>query len=359
MIKEEKFAPNYIIPPGYTLADTLEETGMSQKELADRTGRPEKTISEIINGKTAITPETALQFEKALGIPANFWNKLEQNYKNKLALKKENEQLENSIHLLEKVPVSEMIKKNWIDKKEDQLDQVRELLNFFGVASFDAWQNIWQANPSFRQSEAYKIDHGAIVSWLRKGEIESHKVECNPFDKEKFKEALIEIRTLTKEPIDISIPKTKELCSQAGVAVVFVPELTGCRSSGATYWTNKNKAVIQLSARYKRDDHLWFTFFHEAGHILNSNKKNVFIEYDDIDCEEKQANRFASEFLIPHERLKEFINNNAPFISKANVKEFAKELEIATGIVVGRLQYEKYIKFSQMNDLKTEINLEN
>ncbi len=79
------FLPDYAVPPGETLFENLDAIGMSQVELAERTGRPKKTINEIIKGKAAITPETALQFERVLGIPAGFWNNLERNYQETLA----------------------------------------------------------------------------------------------------------------------------------------------------------------------------------------------------------------------------------------------------------------------------------
>jgi len=90
-----KFEPNYPIPPGETLLETLEYLGMTQAELAKRTGRPKKTINEIIKGKIAITPETALQFEKVLGIPSSFWNNLQRNYEEMLAQQEENRRLQN------------------------------------------------------------------------------------------------------------------------------------------------------------------------------------------------------------------------------------------------------------------------
>jgi addiction module HigA family antidote len=58
---------------------------MTQAELAERAGKPEKTISEIISGKAAITPETALQLERVLGVPASFWNNLESHDRQALA----------------------------------------------------------------------------------------------------------------------------------------------------------------------------------------------------------------------------------------------------------------------------------
>ena len=72
MAKAEKsaFKPNYAVAPGETLRETLQSLGMSQAELAQRTGRPKKTINEIIKAKAAITADTALQLERVLGIPA-------------------------------------------------------------------------------------------------------------------------------------------------------------------------------------------------------------------------------------------------------------------------------------------------
>ncbi|MFN8491179.1 MAG: hypothetical protein U0350_26520 [Caldilineaceae bacterium] len=38
----------------------------------------------------------------------------------------------------------------------------------------------------------------------------------------------------------------------------FVPELAQLRVCGATRWLTPNKALLQLSLRYKTNDHLWF-----------------------------------------------------------------------------------------------------
>ena len=78
------------------------------------------------------------------------------------------------------------------------------------------------------------------------------------------------------------------LCAHAGVAVVFVQELPNTGISGSTQWLTPTKALVQLSLRYKTDDQLWFTFFHEAGHILAHGKRQVFLETDQKDREEER-----------------------------------------------------------------------
>jgi hypothetical protein len=129
----------------------------------------------------------------------------------------------------------------------------------------------------FRQTFAFQSDLGAVAAWLRRGEIEAAEIDCVIYDASKFKETLQQVRALTIEPPEIFQFEVVRLCAAAGVAVVFVPELPKTRTCGATRWLNPNKALIQLSLRYKTNDHLWFAFFHEAGHILLHGKRNVFL----------------------------------------------------------------------------------
>ena len=61
--QKEVIRSDYAVSPGSVLAEELEARGMSQKELAARCGRPHQVINEIVQGKKAITPETALNLE--------------------------------------------------------------------------------------------------------------------------------------------------------------------------------------------------------------------------------------------------------------------------------------------------------
>lgn len=351
-----KYEPDYAVPPGETLLETIEQMGMTQAQLAERTGRPKKTINEIIRGKAAITPETARQLERVLGVPANFWNNLEWNYREKLAEIEERERLKSQIEWLKEMPVKAMVKYGWIKSYNDHVEQLQEVLNYFGVATVEAWNHVWKkvlGNPkvAFRLSAAFTSETGAVAAWIRKGQIESQKIKCKPFKPSVFRKTLEEIRTLTNLTPDIFVPKVTEICADAGVAVVFIPELPKSRVSGAAYWLNSEKAVIQLSLRYKTNDHLWFTFFHEAGHILQNLKKEMFLEYVEVNTkDEEEANRFASETLIPSSLYKGFLKLGS--FNASSVEKFAQKLGIAPGIIVGRLQHDKIVPFSHLNNLK-------
>ena len=181
--KVSEFVPDYAIPPGETLQETIQFIGMSQAELAKRTGISKTTISDVVNGKAAITPQMALQFERVLGPPATFWNNLERNYQQTLVRQAEKKKLKSQTEWMLKIPVAAMAKFGWIRRSTDEVEQLQEVLDFFGVASPQAWERVWTApQAAFRKSRAFESEPGAVAGWLRKGEIESQQMECKPYE---------------------------------------------------------------------------------------------------------------------------------------------------------------------------------
>ncbi len=362
-----EFLPDYAVPPGETVQEIIDSLNIAQNELAERTGRPKKTINEIIKGKAAITPETALQFERVLGVQASFWNALEQNYRAALARIAERERLDAQISWLKEIPVNNLVNAGWLKRRDDNVDQVSEVLSFYGVASADAWRDVWgefRNGVAFRESRVFASDFGAVSAWLRKGELDARQIKTKPYDSGRFKNVLNEARRLTKEGPEIFCDALTEVCASAGVAVAFVPELPKLRVCGATRWLGPDKALIQLTLRYKTDDHLWFTFFHEASHILLHGKRTVFVEevggsaqvirgvgsakVRKVEEEENEANHLAGELLIPSADYLQFVEEGDFGVHA--IRQFAESLEIAPGIVLGRLQHDKYLPF------KTTLN---
>lgn len=354
-----QFKPNYAVPPGTTLMETIEALGMSQAELAQRMGRPVKTINEIVNGKAAITPETALQLEKVVGVPASFWNNAERNYREILARLQNNEELSTCTGWLKQFPIKEMADLGWIPGGKSGGELVRVMLQYFGIASSEQWKTFcMQQQGAYRKSPAFKSDSGALSAWLRQGEVAAQKIACGPFDEARFRAALTEVRKLTVRPSQVIGPELRRLCAESGVAFVFVPEVGKTHVSGFTGWLTPTKALIQQSLRHKSDDHLWFTFFHEAGHILLHGKKETFLEIDgQDDPKEEKANAFARDFLIPPDDYSRFVASQGGRFSAAAIQQFARKIEVAPGIVVGRLQKDKHILWSMHNGLKLRLQL--
>ena len=75
------FQPDWVSPPGETIADLLEEIGWSQVEFAQRCGYTTKHVSHLINGKASLTEDTALKLERVLGSNARFWMTREAQYR--------------------------------------------------------------------------------------------------------------------------------------------------------------------------------------------------------------------------------------------------------------------------------------
>jgi len=194
-----------------------------------------------------------------------------------------------------------------------------------------------------------------LAAWLRKGELEAQQIQCADYDDVKFQNVLVSVRELTLKPPEEFQMELQDFCAGAGIAVVFVPLLKGVRASGATQWLSPRKAAIQLSLWYKKDDHFWFSFYHEAFHVLHSEKKAVFIDVGDqhiqaYNEEEEKINRFAQEALVPERALKRFLNTWNK--SKKGIEAFAEHLGIAPGIVVGRLQHEGIVPHRYYNGLR-------
>ena len=168
------------------------------------------------------------------------------------------------------------------------------------------------------------------------GERQAQKVVCLDYDKPRFQAALNKIRTLTPEEPEIVIPSMKKLCADAGVCLALVPEMKKVPWNGATKWITPRKAMILLNLRGKGEDKFWFSFFHEAGHVLYDKKRDLLINDGSTeDPREQRADEFASEFLIP----KKWDDTIRISRSAADLHRIARNLEISVGIVAGRYQH--------------------
>ena len=358
---QNEYHPDYVMPLGDTLLETLEATGMPQSKLAKHMNLPVRTITEIVQAKTAITTEMASQLEQVLRIPASFWLNRERRYQESLTRLAKDHRLKGWVEWLSQIPIEEMMRRGWIPTCTDKSQQVFEALKFFGIACPDAWQAMfveWQM-ARYRQSATLQSHLGAVSTWLRQGELESQKIDyIASYNAEAFRDALNSIRALTTQPVNTFQQELVRLCANAGVAVVFVPGFPNTGIWGATQWlaSTEGKALIELTLGYQTDDHLWFTFFHEAGHILLHGKPQVFLEIDDKyqEKEEYDADTFASNILIPPTQWQQFIAQGS-YRSKTGIEEFAKKVGIAPGIVVGRLQHESLLPHDHCNDLKRHL----
>lgn len=336
------------------MRDLLEERGMSQAELARRTDLSTKHINRLINGHVPLSTDTALRLERVTNVPARFWLNRESVYQERRARLEEEEDLEEDLRLLEELPIEAMVQLGILTKRLKPKERLLEALRFLGVANRRAWlDEINGLQASFRMSGAYTSSLAAVAVWLRMGEIEAAAVECGPWNPAAFRDVLGKVRSLTREQ-DALVwqPELERLCAAAGVAVVAVPEVAGARATGAARWLTSGKGLIQLSARGSWSDIFWFSFFHEAKHILDETKRSIFLTGKGrISPEEQEADRFAQDFLIPPARLPEL----EQIRSLDEVHRFAESTGVHPGIVVGRLHHEKIKGHNWGNGLRQRL----
>ena len=357
---EKKLYPlgdtDWAVAPGETLQELLEERGMSQRELARRAGLSPKHVNKLLHGLVPLSADVALRLERVTGTPARLWNAMEAGYRSDLARIQSKRDLAADLVWLRDFPVRELVERDILPTEPaDKVSRLDQLLALFGVASVDALDDIYEDLAcAFRTTKAYEAKPKALMTWLRLGELAAQDIYCEPYDRKRLEAALPVLRDLTVEDADVFRERMRDICAACGVAVVFVPELPGSRASGVARWLTPSKALIQLSFRYRTDDHLWFTFFHEIGHILRHGKTDVWIEATSSpdNPREAEADSFSRDILIPRPQAVEL-----PSLKTADdVRSYAYRIGVAPGIVVGRLQHDELWPYSQGNELKRRLS---
>ena len=350
-----KLKQEYVIAPGETILELLEVNSMTQLDLALKTGINKKTINEIIKGKAPITTATALKLEYVFNIPATFFLNLESNYQSSLEREKDKQAIIAEEKYLEHIPYTEMAKRNWLEQTRDPYEKVINLRKFFSVASL-GFNTELKNKLAFRKSKNDNFSFEALYCFLRYGEIEANKEECSKFDIDKLKTNVDKIRMLANKPFLEQIKKIKELLKECGVVLIYERHLPNTYVNGVSYKITPDKAIIMISDRGKKDDILWFTLFHEIAHLLKHSKKEVFVDLENSEITdiELEADEYSRNILIPDNIYKNFISKNNIYTEKI-IKDFAKANNIEPGIVVGRLQKDEIIKWSEFNNLIVRI----
>lgn len=353
MTQQSNFQPNWASMPGDTITDIMNMKMISIEDLAVSMNYDSKVVKDLIFGKIQINDEFATALSKTLGASTAFWLNREKQFQSSIKLLRESAEKK----WISCLPIKDMIRLSWINSEENIADNC---LNFFDVPNVWSWNKAYSdviSLTSFRKSTAYDTNAASVISWLRFAEIKSREITCNKWNPKLFSQTLFEMRKLTqkKNPKDF-IPILRSLCARCGVALVIQRTPDKCPASGATKVLSPDKAMILLSFRYLSDDQFWFTFFHEAGHLLLHKYKSTFVEGDTLyNQEEKEANDFSASILIPEkfqERLRTMPAN------KNEVIRLAKDADISLGIVVGQLQHLGRLNMKYLNGFKRRYLLQ-
>ena len=347
------FVPNVAIPPGETIRENMVYLGMDQEELAARLDITPKHLSNILNGNSPITYETALKLEHVIGPSAQFWMNLETKYQLDKARIEEADELEQDLAILKEVPYKKMSEFSWVEPTADKKERVLNCREFFGVASLTLVRSSY-AVMYRKQKFKKEISDMSVLAWLRKAELEGNSIEVAKFNRTRLKNLIPTFRELTlKSPQDF-FPEMVQLCKECGVALVLVEDLPKTYICGATIWRG-NKAIVALSVRGKRADIFWFTFFHELAHLINHSKKEFHISYEN-DEHEDEADKLASHYLIQNELYEKFITEY-DYFNKTQIIEYAHKIGIAPCILVGRLLHDKKLDYRVYSDMRPSFQI--
>lgn len=343
---------NFIIHPGETIKEVLEEKQMTQEELAIRTGFSPKHVSEVVNGKKGISPSFAKSLEYVFGIPTSFWINLQGIYDKEMLEYKEQEEIDEKEVKIVK-GLKELIKYaeelNIMSRTKDVISQIIELRNICNVKNLTYINNLLTSRVAFRKSQTLETNLYVLYIWLRICEIMAQKIDIEKeYSEQKLKDNIINIKECMFLEINDAIKELKKIFAECGIIFQVVKNFTGAPVQGFIKRSN-NKIILSMTIRRAFADEFWFTLFHEIGHLLNGDIVNSqFIDYTDSkSAMEDKADEFARNTLINEEEYNTFISKNN--LTDEEIIKFAKEQKVKPFIVVGRIQKEK-------NDFKLFYN---
>ena len=320
-------------PPGATVREQLEDRGMSQKEFASRMNMSEKHISKLVNGEVQLTTDVAIRLETVLGVPAQFWIRLEAVYREKLLKHEAEANLESNIEIARQFPYSEMAHYGWVPATRKAAEKADNLKRFFEVVDLALLEDQQITKIACRRLAVTKKSDLALMAWAQEAKLAAREIETGPIDIKKLKTEIPALRECTKESPAAFAEDIAARLAACGIALVYLPSL--------------KKIVTGITARGSDADRFWFSLFHEMAHIILGHINNA---NGLTDADEREADKWAGDILIPADAYVSF-KRRGEFYEKA-ILNFANEQSIAPGIVVGRLQKEGVIEHNRLNHLK-------
>lgn len=353
---EKEILPARAIKPGDILRDELEAREWSQADLASILGRPIQVVNEILQGRKAITPETAIGLATALGTSPEFWLNLESAYRLHIARDLEqNETIKQKAEVYSLGPIKEMKKRGWIKDTANPEELQVELQSFYRVGSL---AEIPKFEARFRFSASHVPDSPSLWAWLARARNLAGQKKVARFSSTVFAEEIPQLpRRSASEEDTASLP---QILGKLGIRLVFVPHLPRTYTDGAAFWLDDDSPAVALSLRYNRVDNFWFTLMHELAHLTGDKKSRKDYLDNNLDPsategEEGRANRQAARWLISQEALDQFVSEKGPRFTVRAIRDFAKSQGVHPAIVVGRLHHDGPLHYSRHRSMLGKV----
>ncbi|MEG0835900.1 MAG: helix-turn-helix domain-containing protein [Christensenellaceae bacterium] len=341
---------------GDIVKEYLEQYGITQKDLANRTGISEKHISNVLSGNSRLTEDFALKLEKVMpDVPASYWLNYESKYREQLAREKETYNLSRTD--LKEVAKRFCFKEIFKGLNLSLTEQAVEMLKMLGISDFAHF------DTAFQRFEAEFMEDGgekeAIAIWLGlcedEAELQNNDLSSIAFSPSQLKASFPKFKSIANnDNLEASLKSCRKLLNSVGVYFVVCAAVPGCKVRGAlTHY--KGHPAIYISGRFKTQDHVWFAILHELAHLLLHYQKNdTILSYEDDVSDsrdkEREANEFAREYFIDRAAYKVFTSKKV--FTSASIRNFAAQQGVTPAIVVGQLQHDGFIAYSEGNNLR-------
>lgn len=340
--------------PGENLQEKLNRSGMSRKELAIRTGVTEKHICTVVNGDKGISTT----FARKLGYVfenASYWLNLQAQYDEyQMRLQEENNISEEEMSLLKPLHdiMTYLIERGYLHNNCGDASKVMQLREFLQISNLMLIPKV-SYNAAYRAqlTSNVKVDPYVLFAWQRLCEKETENIQVNRcVDRELLRSSVGKIKQLMCGNINKGIQELQNIFSDCGIAFQVVKNFRGAPVQGFIKEVGESKLILCLTIRGKRADRFWFTLFHEIAHILNGDYKARFVDFNSISGKsEELADQYARDTLIAPEKYHEFIMSK-DCTSWSSITAFAEAVGVETFIVLGRLQNDEYLDWSDYSD---------
>ena len=347
--------PAEVSPPGDFIQEELEERGWTQGDLAEIIGRSRRLVTELVNAKRGVTPETARALADAFGTSAEFWLNLETAYRLS-RVGTPDDAIARKARIYSIGPIKDMTRRGWIEPTDNVDVLETQIVQFFGLNTIDE-EPVIPAHVASKSTE-YDYVTKSYVAWMQRARTLASTLHASPFSVDGL-EAMISRLKADLRSVE-QIESVPQILADGGIRFLVVEHLPNTRIDGACFWLDDDSPVIALSLRLDRVDYFWYSLMHLIGHVRNRDGLKINDAWLDSDLfashgnqdnyileSEFEADRFATNVLVPQNAFQDFIDNVGPNYSKKRVMAFAEQFSLHPAIVVGHLQRRGEINISQ------------
>jgi len=335
--------------PGQLIKSLLKEREWTQRLLAIILDIGETSLNHIVSGKRPVTAEMALLLGDVFDKPPENFFDLQKKYDlakaRIIALPDPNRTTRAC--LFGDLPVTEMIKRGWLNAESirDVSTVESELLNFFGV---DAINDIEILPHAAKKTPTISEVTPAQLAWFYRVRKIASEMIVAKYSKTALRNAVKKLKLLLSAPENIR--KVPRILAESGIRFVIVETLSSAKIDGVCFWLDDVSPAIGMSLRYDRIDNFWFVLRHEIEHVLCDHGRFAIMidaelegekagQGDSVLEEERQANKAATNFCVPNNKVESFIARKSPYLKETDMLGLARTIQVHPGLVAGQIQH--------------------